>query len=56
MGRVAIINYFDLEKWLALELHSNVLQRMIFCTVFHLPTIGVEESILFEGKSGCMLS
>ena len=56
MRRVAIIRYFDLEKWLASELHSNVLQCLIFCTVFHPPTIGVEESILFKGKSGSMLS
>ena len=56
MRRAAIINYFDLEKWLASELHSNVLQRLIFCTEFHPSTIGVEKSILFEGKSGSMLS
>ena len=55
MRRVAIIKYFDLEKWLASELYSNVLQRLIFCIVFHPPTIGVEDSILFEGKSGSML-
>ena len=54
--RVAIIKYFDLEKRLASELHSNVLQRLIFCSVFYPSTIGVEESILFEGKSGNMLS
>ena len=55
MRRVAI-RYFDLEKRLASQLHSNALQRLIFCTVFHPPTIGVEESIFFEGKSGSMLS
>ena len=55
MRRVAIIKYFDSIKGLASELHSSVLQRLIFCTVFYPPTIGVEESILFEGKSGSML-
>ena len=56
MRRVAIIKYFDLEKWLAWKLHSNVLQRLILCTVFYPPTIVIVASILLGvAESGNML-
>ena len=46
MRRIAIIKYFDLEKWLAWKLHSNILQHLILCTVFYPPTIVIGASIL----------